>query len=64
MNIEELKLVMDTVKGVTDGAVTLAVLYLLLNSLAPLLKYSIVGVIIFKVVKLLTDTFKLEKVND
>ena len=63
MSPEDLKMIIDAVSGIADGAVTVTVTYFLLNSIVPLLKYSIVSVAVYKVVKLFTDNYQLEK-ND
>ena len=42
MGTEELKVVLEMINGVKDGAVSITIVYLLLTSLVPLLKYSIV----------------------
>jgi len=64
MNVEELKLILDALQGVTNGAVNITVLYLLLNSIVPLLKYTIVGFVIYKVVQMMVNsTDKLKRLE-
>ena len=55
--IEELKVIAEMLKGMTDGALTGAILYLVLNFLKPVIINGIIGVTVFKVFKLLPDIF-------
>ncbi|MCK5605109.1 hypothetical protein KAR91_24680 [Candidatus Pacearchaeota archaeon] len=50
MGTEELKVVLEMINGVKDGAVSITIVYLLLTSLVPLLKYSIVGYVVLAIV--------------
>lgn len=61
MTTEELKLILDMVKGVTDSGVTVAVWYVILTGLVPLLKYSIVGFVSYKCLNVLCTKLKIEE---
>lgn len=61
MSVEELKLIMDAVSGVTENAALIAILYFVLNALTPVLKYTIVSVAIYKVIKTITSVIVVEK---
>ena len=58
MNIEELKIIMETVKGIADGSMNVVIVYMLINSILPLMKYSIVGFVILKIIDKFNDGFK------
>lgn len=50
MGTEELKVILEMINGIKDGAVSITIVYLLLTSLVPLLKYSIVGYVVLAIV--------------
>lgn len=48
MSIEELKLVLEVVKSVSDGALAVAVTWLILNTVLPTLAWLLVGLGAYK----------------
>lgn len=61
MNIEELKLILETVQGLGNSAAIVAACYIALNALVPLCKIGLIGYILVKLLKLVTDNFKVEE---
>lgn len=53
--VEELKILADILKGVTDGALIGAVTYMILTFLKSPVIYAILGVTVFKVTKLIVN---------
>jgi hypothetical protein len=57
MDTEQLKLILDLLKGVSGDATNAVIWYFVLSNIVPIVKYSIVSVAIYKVVRLFTDGF-------
>jgi hypothetical protein len=57
MNIEELKLVLDTVAAVTDDAKTVAIWYIVASYGLPFIANCLVGLIFYGVVRLIVGAF-------
>ena len=64
MSPEEFKLIMEAIKGVTDGAVTVGVIYMLGSFLVGPIKYSIVGIAAYKIVQVIVNNFEVVKEVD
>lgn len=60
MNIEELKLILNTVQGVADEALGLAIVYVVGSFLSSLLKCGIVGYAIYKATQLVIVSISSE----
>jgi mannose/fructose/N-acetylgalactosamine-specific phosphotransferase system component IID len=65
MEIEQLKLIVELLKGVTNGALAGAILYLVLPVIQAVIKWGLMTFVILKIGKLISDfqTKKIEKIN-
>lgn len=60
MNIEHLKIVMDTIGNVANGAASVAITYFVVNALLPIAQYSIIGYVVVKCVDKITSMFAID----